>query len=120
MIGRLQAYVIDCPDTRALAEFYSALTGLPVTSVDEDGGWAVVGPADGPHLAFQQALDHVPPQWPDPGHPQQAHLDILVADLAEAEPKALALGATRLPHETPTFRVFADPAGHPFCLVRES
>jgi catechol 2,3-dioxygenase-like lactoylglutathione lyase family enzyme len=119
MIGRLQAYVIDCPDTRALAAFYSELTGMPVTRVDKDG-WVVVGPTDGQHLAFQKAPDHVPPQWPDPGHPQQAHLDVLVADLDAAEAQVLALGATALPHRTRGFRVFADPAGHPFCLVRES
>ena len=120
MIGRLQAFVIDCPDTRALAAFYSELTGLPVTRVDEEDGWVVVGPDDGPHLAFQHAPDHVPPQWPDPGHPQQMHVDVLVDDIDAGEAKVLALGATRLPGEGRGFRVYADPAGHPFCLVRES
>jgi len=28
----------------------------------------------------------------------------------------LALGATRLPSTEPGFRVYADPAGHPFCI----
>jgi hypothetical protein len=28
----------------------------------------------------------------------------------------LARGATRLPSAEPGFRVYADPAGHPFCL----
>jgi hypothetical protein len=40
-----------------------------------------------------------------------------VADVEEAEPKVLALGARRLPGEGGDFRVYADPAGHPFCLV---
>ena len=35
----------------------------------------------------------------------------------EAEPKVLALGARRLPGEGGDFRVYADPVGHPFCLV---
>jgi hypothetical protein len=48
--------------------------------------------------------------------PQQVHLDIHVADIAAAEAKVLALGATRLPSTEPGFRVHADPAGHPFCL----
>ena len=48
-----------------------------------------------------------------PGAPQQAHLDILVDDLDTGEERALALGATRLDGGGQTFRVFADPAGHP-------
>ena len=71
----------------------------------------------GYRLAFQQAPDLRPPDWPDPERPQQFHLDIRVADIAVAEPKALALGARRLPGEGGDFRVYADPVGHPFCLV---
>ena len=56
-------------------------------------------------------------QWPDPARPQQAHLDIMVDDLDAGEQRALALGATRLNGGGETFRVFADPAGHPFCLT---
>jgi hypothetical protein len=44
------------------------------------------------------------------------HLDIRVADIEAAEAQVLALGATRLPSTEPGFRVYADPAGHPFCL----
>jgi hypothetical protein len=66
-------------------------------------------PAAGPYEA---------PQWPDPAHPQQEHLDIRVDDVDAAEQAVLALGATRLPNEHENgFRVFTDPAGHPFCLV---
>ncbi|WP_269801784.1 VOC family protein, partial [Blastococcus atacamensis] len=54
---------------------------------------------------------------PDPSRPQQFHLDIRVADIAEAEPKVLALGARPLPGGGGDFRVYADPVGHPFCLV---
>lgn len=63
-------------------------------------------------LAFQLAPDHQRPQWPDPGRPQQFHVDVMVDDLAEAEPKVLALGARKL-----SDHVFEDPAGHPFCIV---
>ena len=61
---------------------------------------------------------YVPPRWPDPEHPQHEHLDIRVFDVDAAEEAVLALGATRPPadHEN-GFRVFTDPAGHPFCLV---
>ena len=34
-----------------------------------------------------------------------------------AEPKVLDLGARRLPGGGGDFRVYADPVGHPFCLV---
>ena len=55
---------------------------------------------------------------PDPAYPQQMHLDIRVSDAGQAEQELLALGATRVPGERETgFRVFTDPAGHPFCIV---
>lgn len=55
---------------------------------------------------------------PPRAFPQQFHLDITVDDIDDAEPKALALGARPLPmtEEKVSFRVYADPAGHPFCL----
>ena len=49
--------------------------------------------------------------------PQQLHLDIRVEDVEEAEGKVLGLGAKPLPGEGGDFRVYSDPAGHPFCLV---
>jgi hypothetical protein len=71
-------------------------------------------------LAFQRADRYEPPRWADPGHPQQEPLDIRVDDVDAAEQAVLTLGATRPPadHED-GFRVFADPAGHPFCLVHD-
>jgi hypothetical protein len=69
-------------------------------------------------LMFQQISDYNPPRWPDPAHPQQAHLDLLVDDLDTGEARALELGARRLSADGERFRVFTDPAGHPFCLIR--
>jgi hypothetical protein len=40
----------------------------------------------------------------------------MVHDIDQAEPKVLALGARRLPGQGSSFRVYADPVGHPFCL----
>jgi catechol 2,3-dioxygenase-like lactoylglutathione lyase family enzyme len=114
MAARLKATVLDCPDPQALAAFYSALLGLPITRDDHD--WVDVGPPDGWHLSFQQVRDHRPPQWPDPTHPQQFHLDIRVDDIEAEEQRALGLGAVPLSSAAPGFRVYADPAGHPFCL----
>lgn len=116
MIGRLHHIVLDCPDPSALAGFYSRLLGQPVTY--DDGDWAVVAPdATTSGLAFQRAPEHRPPRWPDPEHPQQCHLDVMVEDVDGAEPHVLALGAQRLSSTTARSRVYADPAGHPFCLV---
>jgi catechol 2,3-dioxygenase-like lactoylglutathione lyase family enzyme len=111
MIGRLHHVVIDCPDPKALAEFYSELIGLPVTYTSDD--WVVIAANDKTSgIAFQMVLDHKPPDWPNPELPQQFHLDIMVDDVGDAAPKVLQLGARRL-----TGDVFADPAGHPFCLI---
>lgn len=112
MIGRMHHVVLDCPDPAALAAFYSALLGLPVTYRDRD--WVVVAASDASSgLAFQRAPGNKPPTWPDPAVPQQAHLDVMVEDPAAAGQRVLALGATRLDGTN----VYADPAGHPFCLI---
>lgn len=65
-------------------------------------------------LAFQLAPDHRKPTWPGTVVPQQIHLDIMVEDVARATPQVLGLGATKFRGEG----VFAETAGHPFCLVR--
>jgi catechol 2,3-dioxygenase-like lactoylglutathione lyase family enzyme len=75
-------------------------------------------PRGGTPLAFQRVADHRPPVWPGAEHPQQLHLDLAVDDLDAGEAAVVALGARK--HEVQpgtTFRVFLDPAGHPFCLV---
>jgi hypothetical protein len=47
------------------------------------------------------------------------HIDVEVDDLDTAEAAVLELGATKHGHQTgTTFRVFLDPAGHPFCLCQ--
>jgi catechol 2,3-dioxygenase-like lactoylglutathione lyase family enzyme len=117
MIGRLEKTVLDCPDPRALAKFYARVLGMRINENSDD--WVVIGLEPGARqLAFQRAVTWSPPRWPDPEHPQQLHLDIRVDDVDDAERAVLALGARRLPAERESgFRVFADPAGHPFCLV---
>ena len=113
MIGRLHHVVIDCPDPATLASFYSELLGLPVTYRADD--WVVIAVDDTTSgIAFQLAPDHRAPDWPDPARPQQCHLDVMVDDVRLAEPMVVALGARRLPGG---HHVYADPAGHPFCLV---
>lgn len=116
-VAELGAVVLDCPDPRALAAFYAGILGGTVE--DEDGGdWVDLKLPGGRTLAFQEAPGHVPPQWPAPGGSQQFHLDLTVTDLDAAEKGVLALGATPLDTDdhSRTWRVYADPAGHPFCL----
>ena len=116
MIGRLKTVVLDAADMQAEARFWSQLLDIPVVLEGDD--WTTLE-GHGVRMAGQLAPDHVPPRWPDPAHPQQLHLDIHVDDPDEAERQVLALGARRLvdPADAEDFRVFADPAGHPFCLV---
>jgi catechol 2,3-dioxygenase-like lactoylglutathione lyase family enzyme len=115
MIGRLDSVVIDCPDPRALADFYCELLGMHV--IFDDGDWVTIKTdSDAPSMAFQKAPDLRPPQWPDPAYPQQFHLDVTVQDIEPAEERVTALGARRLDGGGATFRVYADPVGHPFCL----
>jgi catechol 2,3-dioxygenase-like lactoylglutathione lyase family enzyme len=110
----LFAVTIDAPDASALARFYADLMGMEVTYEGPEGA-LIAG--DGKSVMFQQVSEYNPPRWPDPAYPQQAHLDISVDDLDAGEARALELGASRLEGGGDTFRVFADPAGHPFCLT---
>jgi len=112
VIGRLHHVALDCPDPMLLARFYSALLGRPITYADED--WVVVAEDDHHSgLAFQRAPDHRTPTWPDNEVAQQVHVDIIVEDVAAAGPQVIALGARHLRDDT-----YADPAGHPFCLIK--
>ncbi|WP_233439547.1 VOC family protein [Lentzea atacamensis] len=70
-------------------------------------------------MSFQRVEDFSPPRWPGREHPRQIHLDVMVTDLDESEPLVLRLGCdvARGLAKPIGFRVYADPAGHPFCLV---
>lgn len=123
MIGTLQVVVLDCPDPAALARFYQGVLGGEVDRPDRRWGldetWSTLHLDTGQVLAFQGAPRHRPPVWGDPARPQQIHLDVAVTDLDAAHEGVLELGATLLDApERQGWRVYADPAGHPFCLVR--
>lgn len=126
---RLQDTVLDCTDVRALAEFWRQYLGLRYRAGDEpaeakDPDWLVLVDETGTRkLAFQQVNELPRSTWPSPDVPQQLHLDLTVGDTAELEQqraRAERLGAAMLldrsadPDE-PLY-VFADPAGHPFCV----
>ncbi|MEU7557156.1 VOC family protein [Streptomyces eurythermus] len=114
-LAKLESVVLDCPDPRALAGFYADVLGGTVEGDDE---WVNLRVPGGATLAFQRAPGFVPPRWPTADHSQQFHLDLTVPDLDAAEKEALRLGARPLDtaDRSRSFRVYADPAGHPFCL----
>jgi predicted enzyme related to lactoylglutathione lyase len=113
-IARFPSIVLDCPDPAALARFYAAMLDWQVDVSDD---WADIRADYGQCISFQQVKDYSPPVWPGQQVPQQLHLDVTVDDLDAAEEAVLALGATKHEHQPgTTFRVFLDPAGHPFCL----
>jgi hypothetical protein len=115
---RLNAVVVDCPEPRKLAAFYGELTGWQVEYDEPE--WVTLTSGSGLRLCFQEAPDYQRPTWPAPGVDQQLHLDFTVEDLDEAEAWVLALGASSAEYQPgETWRVFLDPAGHPFCLYEE-
>jgi hypothetical protein len=112
-----QVVVFDAADLAAESAFWAGmLRGRVLTDdafhcvFDPDGRWVI---------GVQLAPEHVPPDWPD-GNPQQVHLDLHVDDPVSAHAEAIALGAHLLQADDLTaaegHQVYADPAGHPFCL----
>ena len=132
---KLRQVVLDCTDARALAEFYRQLLDLRYRPGDEPPAAGQPDPAgqdwlillDGAgstQVAFQPVAALPKATWPEGPIPQQLHLDLTVpttADLEIQHERALALGARLLedhaddPEEQ--LRVYADPAGHPFCII---
>ncbi len=133
-VPSLRQVVLDCTDARALAEFYRQLLGLvyrPGDEPPEDGrddergrDWLVLRSPDGaPRLAFQQVARLAEVTWPEGPVPQQLHLDMTVPSVEElraAHERVLSLGGRlrydRIDDPVEPLRVYADPAGHPFCV----
>jgi predicted enzyme related to lactoylglutathione lyase len=112
-----QVVVFDAADLTAESTFWAGLLG---GTVDAEERWHMVFVDGEPRVGVQLAPNHVPPQWPD-GNPQQIHLDLWVDDIDAAHAQAVSLGARVLQaaaknDEPDNFQVYADPAGHPFCL----
>jgi Glyoxalase-like domain len=112
-----QIIVFDAADLGAESSFWAGLLGGTVEAEDD---WHTVLVDGEPRLGFQLAPNHVQPDWPD-GEQQQIHLDLYIDDLASGHDQATALGARMLKPADDAgaaegFQVYADPAGHPFCL----
>ena len=109
--------MFDAADLAAESAFWA---GVLDGEVDAEDDWHMVNVDGEPRVGVQLAPDHVPPDWPDGTLPQQIHLDLWVEDFPSAHDRVMALGARVLkPAQRGTsdnFQVYADPAGHPFCL----
>lgn len=113
----LRGITVDCADPESLAHFYRELTGFEV-AFDSDEYVILAGDA-GWGLGFQKVSGYSAPTWPSQDVPQQLHLDFHVDDLDAAETRVLSLGAIKADHQSDIerYRVYLDPAGHPFCLT---
>ncbi len=100
---------------RRLAAFYGELLGMEIIRED----WLKIATdASSPlHLALDGDgwSDQRPPRWPDPEYPQQMHLDVVAPDVQSSGERVVSLGGTLL-QDDGAFRIYADPAGHPFCV----
>ena len=109
--------VFDAADLEAESAFWAGMFDARVFK--DDSFHSVVSASGEWHVGVQLAPNHVRPEWPD-GAPQQVHLDLHVEDPRSAHETAIALGATLLQpgdfEAEEGYQVYADPAGHPFCL----
>lgn len=116
---KYQVVVIDAADLTTVSDFWAGVLG---GSVDIEDDWHMVLDGDGtPRIGVQLAPDHEPPEWPHGSQQQQLHLDLWVTDFRAAHDEVMDLGATLLQASENSsaeegFQVYADPAGHPFCL----
>jgi predicted enzyme related to lactoylglutathione lyase len=117
---QLLGFIIDCPDPMKLATFYSEVTGRGVIEgSNDDSAGVTFGEVD---LVFQRVQNYRPPVWPDDEHPKLYHLDFEVDEIEPEQRRVVELGATlQKDYIDPKgygWRVYTDPAGHPFCLCR--
>jgi hypothetical protein len=111
----LSGVTVSAPDAVELARFYAVITGGTATGSQH---WALGDGANG-SIGFQQVADFRATTWPTGDPPMQLHLEFLVDDLEASEARVLAAGATRFDFQPNSEHclVYADPAGHPFCLT---
>ena len=112
-----QVVVFDAADLAPESSFWAGVLG---GTVDAEDDWHMVLVDGKPRVGVQLAPNHVPPEWPD-GNPQQIHMDLWVDDFETAHKEVVSLGATVLKEAeesdgSDNYQVYADPAGHPFCL----
>ena len=109
--------MLDCPDAKELSAFYAELLGKPVTY--EADGMAMIGNDGAQPVMFQQVDGYTRAAVAGPGPPAAVPPRRRWSTTSTrarrpcsrwAPPAATAHGEN--------WRVFADPAGKPFCLGR--
>jgi catechol 2,3-dioxygenase-like lactoylglutathione lyase family enzyme len=117
-VARLQVVALDCPDPSALAAFYSAVLGAPIETTEDD--WVQLAPAGGASpLAFQQVADYRTTAVAGRGGTRSSSTWTSRSPTSTPARRRSSRSGARKHEVQPgeTFRVFLDPAGHPFCLV---
>jgi Glyoxalase-like domain len=115
---QIRGVAVDCDDISELANFYSRITGQPIFYQSDDFACLNLTTY---WLTFQHVDDFVAPTWPASTSPKQFHLEIWTDDIDGAEQLVLNYGATKSddqPSPDDSWRVYVDPAGHPFCLTK--
>jgi predicted enzyme related to lactoylglutathione lyase len=117
-----EVVVFDAAELAPESTFWAGVLG---GEIDTEDDWHMVMVDGAPRVGVQLAPDHVPPDWPDGVPPQQIHMDLWVKDFPAAHEQVMALGARVLKRAEDAspggdFQVYADPAGHPFCLCKVS
>ncbi|KAA0023716.1 VOC family protein [Antrihabitans cavernicola] len=107
---------LDCADAEELGQFWADMLDGSIVHRSDTGVVILVGQS---LLGATEVPDYQRPTWPAGALPKQIHLELAVDDLDKAEAEAVELGARRAADQSdPTrWRVFLDPAGHPFCLT---
>ena len=115
-VARLALTALDCAEPEPLAEFWAALLGGTIVLRTDE---VVVVKTGTMLLGATRVPDYTPPTWPGGATPKHMHLDLAVRDLDVAEEAALRLGARKAETQPrpDRWRVYLDPAGHPFCLT---
>jgi predicted enzyme related to lactoylglutathione lyase len=114
---KITGIALDCVDVDELIKFYARITGVPVFFQSDE--FACLNMTTY-WLTTQKVDPYVAPTWPESTSPKQFHFEISATDLDEAEAFVLECGASKSEHQPSadgSWRVYLDPAGHPFCLT---
>lgn len=118
-VGVLTQLVLECEDPDVLARFWAGV--LDLEGPHGEGDWRTLEWDPVGRLSFHRVDGYEPPAWPGLTGAAQAHFDLLVDDFTMADRSVLAAGAEALTDVLDpgpkAWRVYADPSGHPFCLV---
>lgn len=114
-----QVVALDAANVAEVSSFWARLLNGRVID-DDDRFHCVINQSGQWVIGVQHDPDHQPPDWPD-GNAQQVHLDLHVSDPEVSLAHARDVGARQLlqdddPTAASGYHVFADPAGHPFCI----